>query len=488
MNPLVDDRYELGDLLASGGMADVYAARDRVLDRQVALKRLKAHLDDPVARARFEREARALAGFSHPNAVAVFDAGNDADGPYIVMELLAGPTLAQHLRDHGPLSFAAASAIADQILAALGAAHARGIVHRDVKPANVLFAADGTVKLADFGIAKVMADATADVTMTGELVGTPKYVAPEQAVGGRATPQSDLYAVGVVLYEMVAGAAPFAGDTPAATLAAHQRAPVPDLRTVRPDAPAAFVAVVTRALAKDPAARFADADTMRAALRGATSGADAAPTVPMDQTTDQTTEPTVATVAAMPVEETRVLAPVPGPAPARPPARRHRRWPWVVAAAFVVGALVAGLVALTGSGSGSGPQATVAPTTLTTPATVTATVPPTVPPTTVPPRTVPTTLPRVTVPTTPQTLAQLAALLAARPGVYGARAEDLRRALAPYLTGAPASAKDVAGLVKQIGDWVKKGQLDATVAATAVRLLDAVPTVSGPPGKAKKDS
>jgi tRNA A-37 threonylcarbamoyl transferase component Bud32 len=462
VNPLVDDRYELGDFLASGGMADVYAARDRTLDRPVAVKRLKANLDDPPARARFEREARALAGFSHPNAVAVFDAGNDADGPYIVMELLAGPTLSEHLRVHGRLSFAEASGIADQILAALGAAHARGIVHRDVKPANVLFAADGTVKLADFGIAKVMADATADVTMTGELVGTPKYVAPEQTIGGRATPQSDLYAVGVLLYEMVAGVAPFAGDTPAATLAAHQRAPVPDLRVVRPDAPAGFVAVVTRALAKDPDERFADAAEMRAALRGEATVGSAAPTVPMGQT--------------VPVDETLVLAPV------RSPARR--RWPWVAAAALVAGALVAALVAL--AGSGSGPGATVVPTV---PATVPATTPATtVPPRTVPPTTVPsTTVPRTTVPATPQTLAQLAALLAAHPGGYGTRTEDLRRALAPYLTGATATAKDTARLVKQIGDWVRTGGLDATIGATAIRLLDAVPTTDAPPGKAKQE-
>jgi len=462
---LVDDRYELGDFLASGGMADVYAARDRTLDRQVAVKLLKAHLDDPVARARFEREARALAGFSHPNAVAVYDAGNDPDGPYIVMELLAGPTLHQYLREHGRLSFAEASGIADQVLAALGAAHARGIVHRDVKPANVMFAADGTVKLADFGIAKVMADATADVTVAGELVGTPRYVAPEQAIGGRATPQSDLYGVGVLLYEMVVGAAPFEGDTPAATLAAHQRAPVPDLRLVRPDAPDAFVAVVTRALAKNPGDRFPDADAMRAALRG---DGDAAPTIPVHQT-----------VRTVPV------------APA-PPVRR--RWPWVAAAVVVVGALVAGAVALAGSGSDPGSGSGVAPTVLPTVATtVTSTPATTRPSTTQPAATQPAvtqpavTQPAVTVPAAPQTLAQLAALLAARPGTYGTRSEELRRALAPYLTGATASTKDVARLVKQIGDWVRKGELDATFGATAIRLLDAFPTTDAPPAKAKQD-
>jgi serine/threonine-protein kinase len=475
---LVDDRYELGDFLASGGMADVYAARDRTLDRPVAIKRLKAHLDDPVARVRFEREARALAGFSHPNAVAVYDAGNDADGPYIVMELLSGPTLHEYLRERGRLSFAEASGIADQVLAALGVAHARGIVHRDVKPGNVMFASDGTVKLADFGIAKVMADATADVTVTGQLVGTPKYVAPEQAIGGRATPQSDLYAVGVLLYEMVAGAAPFAGDTPAATLAAHQRAPVPDLREVRPDAPRAFVAVVARALAKDPGDRFPDAAAMRAALRGepgAGAAGAAAATIPMDQT--------LASTETVPVPRTRVMAASAAPA-ATVVAPVRRRWPWAVAAAVVVGALVAGLVALTGSRSdpGSNPAATVVTTPPTTPAT-------TRPSTTLPATTLPTrTLPATTVPATPQTLTQLAALLAARPGSYGTRSDDLRAALVPYLTGSTATAKDTERLVKQIGDWVRKGELDATIGATAIRLLDAVPTTDTPPGKAKQDN
>ena len=261
----VDQRYELGELVASGGMADVYRGRDRVLDRPVAIKRLRGAVDDDAARARFEREGKLLAGFTHPNAVTVFDALEDDAGPLIVMEYVEGDTVRARLRAVGRLPVADAAAVADQVLAALGAAHARGIVHRDVKPSNVLVTADGHVKLADFGIA-TMVD-TADLTQAGEVLGTPKYLSPEQAVGERATPQSDIYAVGVLCFEMACGHVPFAGDTPEATLVAHRRAPLPSLRTDCPDVPDWYIAVVERAMAKDPAERYSSAESMQLALR-----------------------------------------------------------------------------------------------------------------------------------------------------------------------------------------------------------------------------
>jgi serine/threonine-protein kinase len=292
-----DQRYEIGELVASGGMADVFRGRDRVLDRPVAVKRLRGASEDEAARARFTREARVLAGFNHPNAVAVYDAEELDDGPVIVMEYVEGSTLRQVLRAEGRLPVERAVSIATQILDALEAAHARGIVHRDIKPGNVLVTEDGWVKLADFGIA-TMVDSL-DVTASGEVLGTPKYLSPEQAVGERATPRSDLYAVGVLCFEMVCGRAPFEGDSPAATMSAHRRAPVPNLRERCPGAPGWYIAVVERALAKDPEQRYADAGAMRTALlagaRGDVTVADSTlplPVVVTDPDTAAATRPT----------------------------------------------------------------------------------------------------------------------------------------------------------------------------------------------------
>ena len=228
MEQVIVGRYALGEPLGAGGMARVVEGHDARLDRRVAVKLLPADRIDPVGRERFRREARSSAGFSHPNAVATFDAG-EADGYlYLVMELVDGPSLADRLARSGALDVDEAVRIADSILAALGAAHAAGIVHRDVKPGNVLLDNRGAVKLADFGIARRLDDLSSDLTGTGLFIGTPKYLAPEQAAGEAATPASDLYATAVVLYEMLAGAAPYGGPTPMATALAHQTAPIPD--------------------------------------------------------------------------------------------------------------------------------------------------------------------------------------------------------------------------------------------------------------------
>ena len=375
-NPTVEhaelsERYELEELVASGGMADVYRGRDRQLDRRVAVKRLRAPLDDAAARERFDREARLLAGFHHPNAVAVYDAVESPDGPLIVMEFVEGQTLRAALQAAGRLSVSEAVAVADQLLDALAAAHAQGIVHRDIKPANVLLTTEGHVKLADFGIA-MMAD-SADLTRQGEVIGTPKYLSPEQAVGKRATPLSDLYAVGVLCFEMVCGRAPFEGETPDATLAAHHRAPVPSLRERCPDAPDWYVAVVERAMAKDPEQRYPDAAAMRSALLAGVRG---------DVTIVDST-------LALPVV-------IPADAPRRrPPAF------WPVVAFVVLGALVAASVWALGARDGS---PTLDPVTATTVVTVPATTPATTPRPTVTPTVAATVPPTVVVaprPTTP---------------------------------------------------------------------------------------
>ena len=281
MEQVLAGRYVLGDELGAGGMARVVRARDIVLDRWVAVKLLPSGVLDPTARERFRREARSSASFNHPNAVAVFDAGEDAGQLFLVMELVDGPSLASVLHERGRLRLDDALHIADGVLAALAAAHAAGLVHRDVKPGNVLLGSNRQVKLADFGIARRLDDLAHDLTAAHTVLGTPRYTSPEQLAGQPATPASDLYAVGVVLFEMLAGAPPYGGPSATAVAAAHQTAPIPDVSAARPDVPPVVASAVTRALAKDPAARFPSAAAMRAALASGTTAypAGAVPTV-----------------------------------------------------------------------------------------------------------------------------------------------------------------------------------------------------------------
>ena len=269
-------------------MAEVWAALDHRLRRQVAIKRMRPEVAAvPGVRERFEAEARAAAGLSHPHVVAIFDVGEDGEVPYLVMERLPGETLADRIGRDGPADVRWLLAMIDDVLSALAAAHAAGIVHRDVKPANILLAADGSAKVADFGIAKsVTDDAGSDLTTTGQLLGTPAYLAPERLAGQPATPASDLYSVGVVMYEALAGIKPFTGEHPVAVaLAVQGGRPVP-LDTARPGLSPALVAIVERAMDPDPGRRFGSAAEMAAAL-GAGGGAavragvDASPTVVM---------------------------------------------------------------------------------------------------------------------------------------------------------------------------------------------------------------
>ena len=229
MEQVLAGRYVLGDELGAGGMARVVRARDIVLDRWVAVKLLPAGVLDPTARERFRREARSSASFNHPNAVAVFDAGEDSGQLFLVMELVDGPSLASVLHERGRLRLDDAMHIADGVLAALAAAHAAGLVHRDVKPGNVLLGSNRQVKLADFGIARRLDDLAHDLTAAHTVLGTPRYTSPEQLAGQPATPASDLYAVGVVLFEMLTGAPPYGGPSAPAVAAAHQTAPIPDV-------------------------------------------------------------------------------------------------------------------------------------------------------------------------------------------------------------------------------------------------------------------
>ena len=266
---LLAGRYELVQPLGSGGMAEVHLAFDRVLRRRVAVKIIHpAQLGDPVNRERFVREAQAAAALQHPNTVAVFDVGDDAGRPFIVMELIEGQSLADRIRAAGRLSVDETVPIVAGVLAGLQAAHDRGLVHRDVKPSNVLLPAGGGVKLVDFGIATATAGTAAPLTSGENVLGTPRYLAPERISGRRATPASDIYSLGAVTYECLTGRPPFVAAGPVALAVAHQREHLRPLSEIAPDVPAGIAAVVERALAKDPAERFGSAADMRAALLG----------------------------------------------------------------------------------------------------------------------------------------------------------------------------------------------------------------------------
>lgn len=273
---LIAGRYETGEVLGRGGMGEVRAARDLRLGRDVAVKVLSPEVASrPTMRERFEAEAKAAARLNHPNVVAVYDSGVDEGVPFLVMERLPGPTLADEMAK-GQVGVERAKAVACDVLAALGAAHRAGVVHRDMKPGNVLLCGDGRAKVADFGIAKTIE--SMDLTTTGIIVGTPGYLAPELIAGQAATPRSDLYSVGVLLYESLSGRKPFDAESPLALAHAIQNQRPEPLRELRPDVPEGVVAVVERAMEKDPRRRFADASEMARVLGQTPAPAGAAAT------------------------------------------------------------------------------------------------------------------------------------------------------------------------------------------------------------------
>ena len=347
IDTLFDGRYRIQRKLGAGGMADVYLAEDQELGRRVAIKILNSrHGNDDQFIERFRREAKNAAALNHPNIVSIYDRGEAEDTYYIAMEFLDGRTLKELIVGRGAAPINVAIEYARQILSALRFAHRHGIVHRDIKPHNVLVDGDGRVKVTDFGIARA---GTSQMTETGSIVGTAQYLSPEQARGGEVDPRSDLYSLGVVLYELLTGKTPFEGETPVEIAMKHlSNTPQPPSK-LRPDVPPELDMVVMRALAKNPNDRYQSADEMEGDLDRVARGARVAPA-----TVDTATQVmrTAAVVAAADATQATMIAPPPATSSVPPPTmiededfdtgRDRPFWPWLVAAGFVIAALVAG--------------------------------------------------------------------------------------------------------------------------------------------------
>ncbi|GMU79503.1 MAG: hypothetical protein AMXMBFR46_22940 [Acidimicrobiia bacterium] len=347
-------RYRLEQTIARGGMATVWLGRDELLGRRVAVKTLHPELAvDEALRGRFRQEAVAAAALSHPNIVPTFDTGDDGGIAFIVMELVEGESLRQLLDRKRVLDPTEAVDIARQVAAALEHAHRQGIVHRDIKPANVLVPREGPVKVTDFGIAK--ATGGADFTRTGTVVGTARYLAPEQVRGQPTDARTDVYALGLVLYEMLAGRPAYHGDTEMATALARLAGPPPPLAQLRPDVPAALASVLEAALRPEPAQRIPSAAAFEDALLRAARG------VPIQSPTAGAVGRRAPGAHPAKAQPTKARSATPRPAP------RKERHPWRVVGFLVflallgtaAGLITAAIVADDGSGgqnSGSAPQ------------------------------------------------------------------------------------------------------------------------------------
>ncbi|MET8911160.1 protein kinase [Micromonospora sp. NPDC004551] len=375
---LLNGRYQSEELLGTGGMGEVWRGRDLRLDRPVAIKVLTAAgVREPMAAERFDREARTAARLTHPHIVAVYDFGTEEDRSYLVMELVEGRTVGD-LLTAGPLPLDQALSIAVQTSDGIAAAHAAGVVHRDIKPGNLIVTRAGTVKICDFGIARLPRLAGQN-TLTGPStkLGTSSYMSPEQALGGPVDPRTDLYGLGCTLYAMLAGVPPFAGD-PLSVLHQHINEPPPPLRDRRPDVPVDLDALVSELLAKNPADRPADAAVVRERLAALLPRAG--------------TPLAVVAVDPAPAEPGAVVPPPPAPVPAAPTtdpgdrAARSRRGRLLVVAGLIGLALLAlaGVTLLDGDGERSlaEPSRSVAPPATTPAAPSAPVVPLTVAPTT----------------------------------------------------------------------------------------------------------
>ncbi|HSZ30184.1 MAG TPA: Stk1 family PASTA domain-containing Ser/Thr kinase, partial [Pseudonocardiaceae bacterium] len=356
---LLGGRYELDGVVGRGGMAEVYRARDIRLDRVVAVKTLREDLArDQTFQARFRREAQSAASLNHPSIVAVYDTGEDDNSggshiPYIVMEYVDGRTLRDLLRDDRRLLPERALEITDGVLRALDYSHRNGIVHRDIKPGNVMLTRGGQVKVMDFGIARAVSDAQATMTQTAQVIGTAQYLSPEQARGERVDARSDLYSTGCLLYELLTGRPPFLGDSPVAIAYQHVREnPIPPSR-IDPEVPQWADAIVLRAMAKDPRDRYQSATEMRQDIQRALQGMPVAG--PRTGTYGATTQ-RVGAATAMGGMQTGAMSDYPydDQGDGYPPDQRRRRlamWLWIAGAIIVLGVVAGVAYAILGGGS-----------------------------------------------------------------------------------------------------------------------------------------
>jgi eukaryotic-like serine/threonine-protein kinase len=335
INTLFHGRYRILRKLGTGGMANVYLAEDQELGRRVAIKILnERHAADEQFVERFRREAKNAAGLSHPNIVSIYDRGEAEGTYYISMEYLDGRSLKELILARGPAPIPVAIDYARQVLAALRVAHRQGLVHRDIKPHNVLVDGEGRVKVTDFGIARA---GPSQMTEEGSIIGTAQYLSPEQAQGAPVTPASDLYSVGILLYELLTGSVPFSGESPV-ELAMKHLSKVPEAPShTRPEIPRDLDFVVMRALAKAPEERYASADEMDADLARIARGVSVSPE----------TEEAATAIIARPIAPATATLPLPPRPPGRPPppayyeydepvGRPRSVWPWLLALALVV--------------------------------------------------------------------------------------------------------------------------------------------------------
>jgi serine/threonine-protein kinase len=349
---LLHGRYRLVRLIATGGMGSVWEGHDELLDRRVAVKVLSDALAaDPTFVERFRREARAAGRLAHPNLARVYDFGDEGHRQFLVMELVEGETLRDRIAREAPLSPGEAVRIAEAVAGGLEAAHGAGVIHRDVKPANIMLDPHGAVKVTDFGIAA--AAWGAPITLTGAGLGTAQYASPEQAAGQTVTPASDVYSLGVVTYEMLTGRPPFDAESPVALAVAHARAQPPPVRDLAPAVSAPVAAVVEQALAKDPGARPRSALEFAAKLRTALT--DRATTQRLAASTERLFPPS----PPRPVAATDVL-----------PRARHRVARWVLVASVLAIAVAALGIVLSGSSHQPSPAPGPTPSPTTQPATI----------------------------------------------------------------------------------------------------------------------
>ncbi|MHB1733911.1 MAG: Stk1 family PASTA domain-containing Ser/Thr kinase [Ferrimicrobium acidiphilum] len=342
-------RYRPERLIARGGMADVYEARDLLLDRLVALKVLFPELStNPTFVERFRREAQSAAALSHPNIVSVYDWGPANSTYFIAMELVTGSTLADVIRESGTVAPGRAAVIGADVALALAFAHRHGVVHRDIKPSNVLLTEDGMVKVADFGIARAITN-DEDLTQTGAVLGTATYISPEQARGEDLDGRSDVYSLGIVMYEMLTGTAPFLAETPIAVAYKHvtERPAAP--RSINPSIPPALETIVLKCLQKDRANRYSDAGELRSdLLRFLDDRPIRAGTVEMAAVAETTLLAAGVTTAGprtqfiSPIESTSSI-PIVG-ANSTQPKRRHRVWPWILLLIIILLLAAAGII------------------------------------------------------------------------------------------------------------------------------------------------